>query len=49
MKEGRDFNGISLIILGARVSDCQHGKDNKTSAKMKAKETKIEKSKLIVC
>ena len=41
--EGRDFNGIPFIVLGTRVLDCQHGKDRKASAKMKAKETKAEK------
>ena len=41
--EGRDFNGIPFIILGTKVLDCQHGKDRKASAKMKAKETKAEK------
>ena len=41
--EGRDFDGIPFIILGTKVPDCQHGKDRKASAKMKAKETKAEK------
>ena len=41
--EGRDFNGIPFIILGTKVSDCQHGKDGKSSAQMKAKKSKTEK------
>ena len=41
--EGRGFNGIPFIILGANVLDCQHEKDRKASAKVKAKETKVEK------
>ena len=41
--EGRDFNGIQFIILGTKVLGCQHGKDLKALAKMKAKETKAEK------
>ena len=41
--EGRDLNGIPFTILGTKVLDCQHGKDRKASAKMKAKETKTEK------
>ena len=40
--EGRDFNGIPFIILNTKVLHCQHGKDRKASAKMKAKETKAE-------
>ena len=47
--KGRDFNGIPFVILGIKVLDCQHGKDTKASAKIKAKETKAEKSELIVC
>ena len=34
---------IPFIILGTKVLDCQHGKDRKVSAKMKAKEPKAEK------
>ena len=41
--EGRNFNGIWLINGGTKVLDCQHGKDSKASAKMKAKENKVEK------
>ena len=40
--EGRDFNGIPIIVLDTKVLHCQHGKDRKASAKMKAKETKAE-------
>lgn len=41
--EGRDFDRTPFIILATNVLDCQHGKDRKASAKVKAKETKSEK------
>ena len=47
--EGRNFNEISFITLRTKALHCQHGKDRKTSGKIKIQEAKARKGKLIAC